>query len=206
MRQAPADAQLQRRYGGVGQGTRRHKGPTCPGCGSSGFGTQGLNMGHPSSGLALRPYVKQVHLWYIPVAVVAGTGRPCIPLLTSKRSCGGLEHPRGCETPKSSLGTPQPPLTMPHGTEPHDDVTAQTACVHHHLHFITWPWLKHAALSPLPPLLPAHTTWLGHSQLRPSTYLPNKGFSSSSLLMPTPASCTYTPLLKKHKLKMQYMN
>lgn len=84
-------------------------------------------MRHPSAGLALRPYVEQFHPWYIPVTVVAGTGHPCIPLLTSKRSRGGLEHPRGCETPKSWLGTPQPPLTMPHGTDPYDDITAETA-------------------------------------------------------------------------------
>lgn len=148
------------------------------------------------------------HPRYIPVAPTVWIGCPCIPLLSFKKCLGGLVCPRGSESlpPRPYPYTPRSSLRVPDGTYPRKSLQPRLLCSPLAASLVTWPLLKHVAPS-LHCLLPtAHALGWGTHGWDPSMYLPNKHFSSSPLLTPTPASSTHTRLHKKHKPKMQYMN
>lgn len=144
---------------------------------------------------------KWFHPRYIPMAQMVWTGHPCIPLLFLQEVSWRL---RGSESllPRPCPYTPQSSMRMPDGTYPQEIAATQipvltTGCIFIHLAL--------AETCSLFLILPFPLGWGTHGW-DPPMYLPNKRFSSSPLLMPTPSSSTHTRLHKKHKPKMQYMN
>lgn len=124
----------------------------------------------------LGPWVERVHPWDISIATAVVTDYPCIPLLTSKRNSGCLAHPRGTKPPEPCCYTLQPRISMPNGTDPYKNVTAQTAVftsgfIANHLAL-----LKHATASPCFLLPSAHAPRPGDPWLGPLDVPPQEAF------------------------------